>query len=715
MKLPSIQRGAVETLRAEPDQSREVRAAYQQFAKGADDISKTIVALESQRLDDQQEAEAHDYDIRKLNFEAEHFTKESYEYQDSILEGLDVKRTEPGIGPNGEVIEVNRHDIPADEVWPALMKRQQAKEIEITAARIESPRRREAFLQKAKEEQARDFLNTVIKTSEMQEKRADERREWQITQLRTIGTPDSWDKIEGIISRVTDTDKKAELADWASRTREFDTNASIMSGAEQDRDEARLQKGVDEYLGYARNPETYSGKLNTQELEAEAHKYQAHLRRVQGLNKTDDNYAAYESTRLAREIKAQAKDGQASDMAEVSTVLRELETMQAISPSQTNHDNIVYVKQAIQSNNIAREAITASFASGNFSETLQEHKTELYNNSTTMSTSDRSTLNDSLTILKTFEKDLAQDPMGTLLTHGFDSNPDYPIEPIDFVNPENLGEQLAQRQASYRYYQSGFGFGGDVFTPQERTTLNNVLADESMTDEQRLGYLYNVSVGTDATFENKIWGPSLADEKAGRYAAIGQLMVDYQQTNEPRAMQVGSDILRGYRMMEEDPRAFEDFLETKARMRVDMLESYSQFPGVVGSYMDNAAAYAYANNKAGFIKDSQVRDALETVTGGFIEQGGNNILKPESGLTQDGWNEWINEYSPDNFGGNIVGVSNAEVAEGLREGDITLVPTGEDRTEFYLVIPSGSLKDKRTGAAYIFKYNPNAHERYVPR
>ena len=156
MKLPSVGRSRVPFAPRVRDQGPAIRSAYSQLGAGFQRLSGMLADMETDRLDQQAQQAAHEYSIQNLNFEAEHAQKTEYSASDPVLQNLSgIKKTEKRL-VDGNVVEVPREHIPADEVWPHLYAQQRKQLIEIQADKIESDVRRNDFVQRAEQQAAGD-------------------------------------------------------------------------------------------------------------------------------------------------------------------------------------------------------------------------------------------------------------------------------------------------------------------------------------------------------------------------------------------------------------------------------------------------------------------------------------------------------------------------------------------------------------------------------
>ena len=248
MRLPEVNIGGTATMGTVKNKGPEIRAAYNTLAQGANSIAQTLGNIERDRLDQEAVDEAFKYDVDKLNFEAEQYSKTEYSPDDPALEGLDnIKKTEVQI-IDGVEQEVPRQSIPADEVWPDLFNRYNKDAITNASARITSPERRTKFEQQETVKAGGEQVSMIMKTTAAQYKRINQKREQMIATYRAVGTQTSRDKIQNLIDTTPDEVERGRLQDWWATTKEIDENSEIITGAMATRNVDTLTAGYQEYL-----------------------------------------------------------------------------------------------------------------------------------------------------------------------------------------------------------------------------------------------------------------------------------------------------------------------------------------------------------------------------------------------------------------------------------------------------------------------------------
>jgi hypothetical protein len=708
MKLVRPNVTGVQSAGRVPDHSGEIRQAYSELGAGFNQLSDQLNNIERDRLDDQQQAVAHEYEILKLNHEAEHYNKTEYSADDLVLQGLDVKLTE-SVVEDGIVVEKPRSHIPADEVWPELMQRYQKDLMQAQMLKIESPRRREKFEQVAHEKLEEDNLRMVTKTTEAQYARASAERDTQINQLRIIGTPEARAQISEIINGVTDSEEKATRQEWWAVTKVTDTNTVTITDAMETKNAKPLEEGYMEYLGYASGKKPYKGPLNKEELEAEAHRFYTHWQRVESWNDGDDKLLLGYHLANVRRTTSLLENGYHVDNSELTALSFENERLFGIKESDTLVAAKERIYDAVRANGLARNELSSMRGDQTINEVVESVKTDIRGSA---SVDDKYAMQGAIKIIEKFEQEVNSDPMATLNEYQLADNPDFPITPINWADADTLSQQLAQREMSFNYYKGMYGFNGHILTDDEKAQFGAMLEDDRLTTDHKLGFMLATSSSLESG-HTKFWGPFLTDTELGQYAGVGQLLVDHERMGTgSRGWDIGRKILDGYAIRKGDPTIIEDYAYIREQARKAFGTSYNGLPGVRDSYINMAEAYGIATLSKSLLTKKDALRALDIVTGGMIESGSGRFLTPDIKVNQRLFDEFTDEVHQDHFPSTVAGWAPEQIAEGVRSGSLTYLPTGHSRNSFYLLDRSGAaLVDKATKRKLVTTYDPNAKKR----
>ena len=712
MKLPRALQLGVPGAPTVPDRSSETEWRFARLAQGFQDVSDTLRDIEIDRLDTQAQAVAHEYDVSAINLEAQEFTKQFYSADDPLLQGLEtVRLTEKRVGANGELEEVPRTEIPADEVWPELLYRNKKQLLEAQAEKIESPRRRTDFYSAAEKEIELDNLRIATKTAELQYARAAEQRKFFIAQYREIGR---WDKIDNLISSVRDPGEKQELEEWARETKILDSNTATIGDAVDNLDAEPLEKLHSEYLQYMSGEREYNGPFDKDQLEDEAHRIYRHIRQIRTLTNADQQVFLGEIKYNARQLLDNNRKGYIADPAEENSVYGAVKQARAIDPTDETLYNLERdLQKSSHARNIAREIITDIPPGMSFNDVLATEMKILYSNRSDLTAETRDIYDQAIAITSEFSRMLRSNPMEAIATYGLDQEFEAPIEPINWSDPQSLSDALSERQNAYTYYQGIYEFDGDILLDDERAQLNSLLSDDALSSDQLIATIATTYESMPRHF-TKVWAPSIGDKKAGKFAAVGQVVSDHFQLGQPqRGMDIANTVLRGYTRWANEPTLIDDYEDLRGTIRQELASSYLEFPTVVDNYLDTSIAYMMATYRGRLPRRRDLQEAFDIVTGGTIEQGGRRFLTPSAGVTQRDFDEWLGEYSPDNIEKPVQGWGKEAIVESLREGDMQLVPTGRSRTSYYVLDKLGRPLRHTDGSQFLFNYDPNARKRFT--
>lgn len=710
--LPKITMRGVPGSGQQVSHAAGIRRNYNTLAQGLGDISKVAEAIEVDRLNEQADQVAHDYELASINADASEFTKQFYSADDPELAGLNIRTREKYAGPNGDMLERNRENIPADEVWPELLGRTKENLKAAHGERIESEKRRNEFMKTVEQEQAQDNLKLMTKSAEAQYARGIEQRKDMAVAYREMGR---WDKIYEMIDGVKNPEEKSALREWAEPLEVVDHNTEIIGGAMETLDKEPLQQEYDKYLGYMARPDSYSGPLNQQELEKEAHRFKSHMGQIDTANNANGKMIWKElkyETRLALDA---LKGGQYVTTDELIKLGDQLKFATEMDPnSETMYNLNEDMKLAVYANEQFREVIGTIPEGQTIADKLNQWRQDRDSLATSKDPRAAKVMSQVNSMIKTFETRLNSNPMDTLRAYELDQI--NPIEPMNFDNFETIADQASAREYDYNYYQDLYEYDADILGRNERANLNTLMADETVTLDSHLLLSREIYKGMSQNYE-KFWAPSISNKEAGMGAALGMLMTDWTTIGAPdQGFNIARTVQRGFARWKDDPTIVQDYQAVRESTRTQLSQSYVNFPGMMDNYLDMAMAYSIANNKAKYVKKKDIVEALNIVTGGMVEQGGRSFMTPDPSVNSVTWDEYLNEYSPTNITQPLQGWTAEQVTEGIRTDNLNLVPTGFSRNSFYVTDPrqpSRSGIKNADGTPFVFTYDKNAEKRHV--
>lgn len=710
MKLPRPLNTGVQGAPRAPDHSATMRANYNSLAQGFKDVGRLAQGLEVDRLDQQARDAAHEYEVDVINKEAEEFQKKFYNADDPALEGLNIRTTEKRVNASGDLEEVPRATIPADEVWPELINKYKTSAREAYADKIESEDRRTKFSQRAEQREAISRLNLMAKTADMQYERAAVNREWMAQQYREIGR---WDKVDELIEEIDDPIAQNQMRDWADDTRIKDETTDVIAESMDTLDATALTARYESYIEKMQSDDP-SGPLDKDQLEAEAHRMRSHINQINTINNTKEKVFVGNIKIDARELVSAQSKGYVPSEDEYSQQLTQVQMAMQAKPDDETLNKLQY--DLARSRDVSRrfnDIVTT--LDRPIDQAIQEQLVATRGESS--NALEFNLARETAALLASFQSDMQRNPMEAMREYGIDRLSGIEINDINFQgDPMEIAQGLGEREQMYEMFQSMYSFSGDILTGSERAQLNTMLADEQMPVDKRLDLISGATAGM-SKYSGKFWGPSIPDTQVGRYAAIGQLMQDSNTIGQPvQGRAIATQVLRGFDRWKAETTLFNtgDYSDARERMRTQMMPAYLSTPGVVDNYVDMAFAYHVAGFTGKFIKPKDLVGALDTVTGGMVTHNGLRLLTPAAGLRDDQFAEWIDELSPSHLGEIDSAWGSDKLMEMIRDEDVQLMPDPRARTSFYILNNDGQpfmQSDGRTPAR--LNYDPNAEKRYT--
>lgn len=285
------------------------------------------------------------------------------------------------------------------------------------------------------------------------------------------------------------------------------------------------------------------------------------------------------------------------------------------------------------------------------------------------------------------------------------------LSPIDIKSKDfnTLGQQLMARKRQFDMVEQNYGegIGKGLFTKDEAIALSGELNEMSV--KEQMNFL---------TVNAAIFGNEAAD-------LYGQLNVDGNSTSFTMAglaslngkMSSAEAILRGNAYKRENPQqintikslmnieinteiegAFFGNPKKEAAVREAVLDAYIYYAKSAGVSLDSV-------DKGGMFGDDLFAKAVEAATGGMIDQSGKKIPAPEYGMTQDTWDNWITNLSPEYIDkeGGIDGYDSTQFIEDLNDGNILLEEVSQGK---YAVLRNNGIPlAGKDGNVFILKYD----------
>ena len=699
MRLPGIPRGQVQQLIAPKADLSEAHAAMS-LGRALGDVSQA--ALNIQMNTWRREEEQNDRDMKEsvINMKAEVFETDFYSGDNIPADAVGKLNVSHNVvDQDGQVQNVPRTNIPAAEVWGAIYEERINKTIESLAGNMSHQGAQEAWVQNMQTRAKEDLfqMEQVLDRDQQEQYRAlqetnaemyldnrmyDDAREvyqnlsgaeeWEKSAaLRIVDKKEELGDIndELVIARETgDTAKLEELADYYNPENE---NVTAFDSVERD----QYHREIVNQISNIRSRGTSEVKLRNKQLEYD-------------LNQ-------------AREVLATGKNVDPDDLIDLQN---RLTLSDALDPNVAFTAKMRF-KQAMEVNDQVRGLI--------MSHTPEEVQAMINDDSIPHKTiGDQDIYNDVVTSYNTFIKSVRSDGMQAM-----DDYDVMDIEALDYGSAESLGESLQLRERQWREARERFNMVAPMLGDDEQSLLGNHI-DELQGVNERLAFISTMSNSISPEMNRRFWSSLTDNKNVGPYAVIGNLI----QENATRGNLIGRDILNGIDAIKRDPSILENVSFMKDTMKVDMGAGYANYlSDVRDNYVEAAMAYLAVNmpkhlDDGATLTEETMREALNTVTGGIIQYEGATFIAPQHGMSEDTFSEWLNNVHAsyiDELGGVQDYANSGNMLSLMRDGDIVLLPTGHDRTTFYLQDTRKNYQNVRDkdGKAFIFRYNPDAPKR----
>lgn len=297
------------------------------------------------------------------------------------------------------------------------------------------------------------------------------------------------------------------------------------------------------------------------------------------------------------------------------------------------------------------------------------------------------------------------------------------LTPIDTTSPQNIASSIGGRVASHETMLREYGKSQGYLTKNEATEFSQQL--RALPLDQRaetLGILHQTLGAKSMT----LW-EQLRENGAGTFAVAGQVFSE----GDPNTSMM---ILRGSDVRAESP-------EVLANIKQDYLpEIHSQLNGayavnpkyqgaMVDSVLDVYAAMSNdARDMSGEMDTKRLDAAIQQVTGGLETYNDWTIEPPYRGAPSDTISNWIGSkapwylpaatrsgLSPDYITtmGGVVGFTPQEALDDLRSGRSVLQSKGKGQYSVYIPDLGGYWKNETTGKNFTLQYDENAPRGFI--
>ncbi|QGH73621.1 MAG: structural protein [Podoviridae sp. ctpVR23] len=171
MKLPSIGSGQVQNFQHPSIQNiaQGAAAGFGAVAQGLAYADQAHQEYQQKKTDLESRDAALSMSQDMTRFQ-EQFSGRDYIGVDELPDNINIKRTRRQVNPDGTVEEVLVDKVPAYEVMPQLLKHFQTTYADINAERIEDPKARAAWRERAQQLMDEEYINTLTKSRQAQSK-----------------------------------------------------------------------------------------------------------------------------------------------------------------------------------------------------------------------------------------------------------------------------------------------------------------------------------------------------------------------------------------------------------------------------------------------------------------------------------------------------------------------------------------------------------------
>ena len=617
------------------------------------------------------------------SMEREMAGKEFYS-PDEIPDTVDIRRMDTTVDNDGNIIEVPRERIPAYEVNPALYEAKSKAWIDAYGEGITGPKYKNAWLKSIKAKSAEASQKVVLDSISKQK--------IEIKNMNIESIADALD------NRNYDVAMGLADSDNFSSTESTNFKDEIRNRKERDTYDDSIStddyEGMKAHLSFLQDEE-YNEDLN----EAERLTYITKLKSAIGSleKKSEVNYDA-QMKRLKRDIDRTVdsiENGNIVDTEQLSSLLERANAAYSLDEDgmvlhyDKLNEIVSYADEVVaftQQNNATREKIIASMRKGGL-DTYEAVKLKVFQN---------------------VDNNIARRIEDDVVSLGSDVGLIGIANMPDPSNTEEYMKWLSSRGDSHDALVSAYGEGA-FLTKDEQALISNNL--ELMTNDQKMYYMGMVSesLGNDAP----LYWQQFTDSEDGIYAVAGTAYAQ-GDIGASRAILNGKQFIDSGSYVK-PPKIDMDMAQSKFISGAFGLDSQRS---AVKSAVE--AAYAHLAKKDGEYDSSQLfntkryETAVNMVTGGLVEIGGNIVAPPIRGMQRKEFDSYIRDVDTewfDNQGGvtGYVG-QHDQLRKDIRNGDVRLIGIGQNEYLLYSEIQGVDtyLLNDKNSQPFVFKYDPNA-------
>jgi hypothetical protein len=278
-------------------------------------------------------------------------------------------------------------------------------------------------------------------------------------------------------------------------------------------------------------------------------------------------------------------------------------------------------------------------------------------------------------------------------------------QPVDFTNIDTLGEQLSQRVSSSGALENHFGSSTGPLTNDEVREFKTFFNDMSISDRLDLTGQITAELGPDAS--QTVFGQLSDDGDDVLMSAANQYAQGKRGTAEL--------MLNGQQLLSDNPNMVQRYQSEVYPVIVDNIggiytmsstENKRAIDGITAIY---AGKSALVGDISGELNEQRLIDSTNEYTGPIGTIGGNKVLLPDN-LTENQFRSYIRDLDPEGMP-EVQGYTNNQwLKNDMLSGKVVLKGTGKNEFLLYSTVTNAALHGK--DGPIKFGYDPNAKMSY---
>lgn len=281
-----------------------------------------------------------------------------------------------------------------------------------------------------------------------------------------------------------------------------------------------------------------------------------------------------------------------------------------------------------------------------------------------------------------------------------------PVTPIRWDNPQAAMADLQARKATSEQVFNLTGQRSYLMSKGESEQFGELFEDSSEAEKLQIMGMVTTSLGEDA----HVFFEPLSEHISAGLTFSANLAAEGDIGN-------AKALLRGAQLRKQETIKLKNFNSEYAPKITEAVGgAYSANSQMSAMHKDAVAdAYAFLSDKAGdytvdVVDNDRLQEAINMVSGGFVEQSGRQLLPPVKNWTQKNMDNWTSTLSPeyiDQSGGTLNYGSSEGLIEAINDGSLQM--QGRKRGEYVLFNPEmNSYVTDKEGGTFLLRYDPSA-------